>query len=365
MAAPAKRKPSAPALGLSDYAITNTCKTRANVDSIDVVIETVAAHQPNTIKSKLPPAWPREGRGAVKVSFAMPGKTDNASQFIRLTFHDPMSGSVSRQAIENFIFRELGAVRRMEFDAIEHGIDLVRPAGKTCAVTQELMNAWGSFAAELARCIQPVKCMSIYRLPSLRTYNGKKKGEISGDRYKGIAHALASGKTVYIGNDPKKDKGMCDCTQFRYYKKKSAHKDSPEWPEARHFFRIEQTSLGRAMPIVDVLDLLDESQHKVDTAKRELAKCWHAHHIRPGFSGLVQRWKLQFEENLDEWAKAEAKTRRLKPYKYAIQLEPSCKAQTIDKSGKVVKLKITPPVWPASQSSWNDRMNKAFLRMAS
>lgn len=349
-------------LGLSDYAILNTCMTRANVDWIDVVIETTAAHQPRTIEEALPHAWPREGRGAVHVSFAMPGKTGNASKLIRLTFHDPLSGNFSRKAIEHFIFRELGAVRHKEFDAIEHGTDLVRPASKTGAVTQELMNAWGSFAAELARCIQPLNGIAIYRLPSLRTHTNK----ISGDPYKGIARALTSGKTVYIGNDPKKDGRMCECTLLRHYKKTSDHRGSPEWPESRHFFRIEQTSLGRAMPIDDVLDLLDEDLHKGNTAKGELAKCWHAHHIKLGFSGLVQRWKLQFEESLDEWIKAEAKTpnRNQKPYKYAMQLEPSCKVQTIDQNGKVIKLPITPPEWPASQSLWNERISKAFLRMA-
>ena len=120
------------------------------------------------------------------------------------------------------------------------------------------------------------------------------------------------------------------------------------------------------MPIVDVLDLLDENQQKANTAKKGLAKCWHAHHIKPGFSGLAQRCRLQFEETLDDWIKAEAKApnRRLKPFKYAMQLEPSCTALRIDKNGKVVKQKVAPPVWPASQSSWNDRINKAFLRMA-
>lgn len=362
MAAPAKKTPGTQAPGLTEHPIFNSCKTKANVDWIDVVIETQAAHQPDTIKDAMPSAWPREGREAVHVSFALPGKTGNASKFIRLTFHDPLSGCFSRQAIESFIFRELGAVRRMEFDAIEHGIDLVRPAGKTGAVTQELMNDWGSFAAELARCIRPVNGIAIYRLPCLRTHINK----ISGNPYQGIERALVSGKTVYIGNDPKRDGRICECTLSRLYKKTRDHRDSPEWPEARHFFRIEQTSLGRAMPIVDVLDLLDENQRKAATAKGQLAKCWHAHHIRPGFSGLAQRWRFQFEENLDEWIKAEAmaSNRRLKPYKYAMQLGPSCKAQTIDKSGKVVKLTITPTEWPASQSSWNERMNKAFLRMA-
>lgn len=358
MAAHQVKKPSAPALGLSDCAILHSCMTRANVDWIDVVVEAQTAHQLDTIKDAMPTAWPREGRGAVHVSFALPGKTGNASEFIRLTFHDPLSGGFRRKAIEDFI-QKLCAVRRPTFDAIEHGVDVVRPAGKAGAVSQELMNAWGAFAAELARCIRPVNGLSIYRLPQLRTHTGNK---ISGDPYMGIARALASGKTVYIGNSPKwKDKRgnhrMTECTQLRDYKKTSDHPDSPKWPEARHFFRIEQTSLGRAMPIADVLDLLDEDQFKANAAKVELAKCWHAHHVSPGFLGLVQRWKLQFEENLDSWVKAEAKDKNQKPYKYAMKSEPCRTANTTN--GMPTK----PSEWPKGQTRWNDRMDKAFLRL--
>ncbi len=366
---------------LNEHALLTVHKfeTHANVDFIDVVFELSEAQTARATEDQMPVHWPRN---AFKITTAIEQDQHSKKSAVqRLTIHDPLKHPVKRESIEQFIAR-VGAARyqrdgRYVFDAAEHGIDFVRDtrskARSTAEITSEQREAFGDFVHEVLGSLgpSPAGVGRRYMMPGLRT----DKARIVGDRRSAIVRAIKGGRSVYMGHCPKKARNeaetndptcnargqMHDREQHRAYFK--TLDNGVALPEHQHRFRMEQTALGRACPLDDVLDLLDSDPSTAQHARLNLAKCWYAHHIAPGILGTMQRWALQTTHEMPKETCADARESKSKPALldawYAAQLG----ADNIKIEGAKMELRHIRQAKATAQSGWNKRVYKAFKDM--
>lgn len=318
------------------------------IDYVKLVLRFKHELQKASITKHLPEAW--EPFAKVNIAAHMPGAKSSASNTCdcyTLTFHEPHKHHICATQL-TLLLDAIGAILDRGTSSMEWGIDFYPTKDAPFNRTQ-----FGQLGKSITQCLN-IQGIELALNPAAATSRNKHGNKRTTD----MAHDLATGWTVYIGEQPDfKDANnqhrWRDCIGFKSYYKVTDRGQA--LPDSQHRLRLEFTASAAHCP-VDVTELLLNSKH----AKKKLAQYFHLDLESPELLHLMQNFRRTHSAGLPASTIEKARKQHKRPLDvHYSEAGESCS----------VKYHKDDPVKPGKRRactadySWNDRITKAFERL--